>query len=92
MTRAVATRHCAGLGVELEPGQSRGVEVHSDVVIVIDDDDDEVQVEVPTPKGPPLSVKTEHKDIPQDSKEPAGSFLRRSTRNRVVQRQPFSPM
>ena len=58
VTRAVAARQRAGLDVKLEPRQSRGVEVRADdvIVIVIDDDGDEVQVEVPAPEAPPLSI------------------------------------
>ena len=83
-------RHAA---LPTKPRQSRGVEVHADDGIVIGDDDGEVQVEVPAPNAPPLLIKLEHEDIPRDSEEPAGpAVLRRSTRNRVVQRQPFSPM
>ena len=83
VTRDVAARRRAGLDVELEPRQSRGVEVRADDVIVIDNDGDEVQVEVPAPETPPLSIKIEHEDIPQDSEEPAEPALRRSTRTRV---------
>ena len=86
-TRAVAARRRAGLDVEPEPHQSRGVEVRADNVIVIGDDGDGVQVEVPAPEVPPLSIKIEHKDISQDSNEPAP---RRSTQTRV-QKHPFSP-
>ena len=57
--------------------------MRADDVIVIDDDGDEVQVEVPAPEAPPLSIKIEHEDIPQDSEEPAEPALRRSTRTRV---------
>ena len=90
VARAIAARQRAGLDVELEPRQSRGVKVRADDVMVIGDDVDEVQVEVPAPKAPPLSIKIEHKDIPQDSEKPAEPIFRRSTRNRA-QRQPFSP-
>ena len=54
--------------------------MRADDVIVIDDDGDEVQVEVPAPEAPPLSIKIEHEDIPQDSEEPDGPVLRRGTR------------
>ena len=91
VTRGVAARQRAGLDVESEPRQSRGVEVRVDDVIVIDDSGDEVQVEVPAPEAPPLSIKIEHEDIPQDSEDSDGPALRRGTRNRV-QRQLFSPM
>ena len=64
--------------------------MRADNIIVIDDDGDEVQVEVPAPEAPPLSIKIEPKDIPQDPKESDGPVLRRGTRNRV-QRQLFSP-
>ena len=90
VTRAVAARRRAGLDVESEPRQSRGVEVRADNVIVIDDDGDEVQVEVPALEAPPLSIKIEHKDIPQDPEESDGPVLRRGTWNKV-QRQLFSP-
>ena len=90
MTRAVAACRRAGLDVELEPHQSREVEVRADDVIVIDDDGDEVQVDVPAPEAPPLSIKVEHEDIPQDSEELDGPVFRRGTRSRV-QRQLFSP-
>ena len=46
VTRAIAARRRAGLDVEPEPHQSRGMEVRTDDVIVIDNDGDEVQVEV----------------------------------------------
>ena len=82
-TRAVAARRCAGLNVESAPRQSRGVEVRADDVIVIDDDDNEVQVEVAAPEAPPLSIKIEHEDIPQDPEESEAPTLRRSTQNRV---------
>ena len=65
-------------------------QVRADDVIVIDDDGDEVQVEVPTPEAPPLLIKVEHENIPQDPEESDGPALRRGTRNRV-QRQLFSP-
>ena len=58
-------------------------------VIVINDDGEEAQVEIPTPEIPPLTIKVEHEDIPQDS-EAGTPELRRSTRNRV-QMQLFSP-
>ena len=87
---AAAARRRAGLDVESEPCQSQGVELCADDVIVIDDDGNEVQVEVPPPEAPSLSIKMEHGDIPQDFEEPAEPVLRRSTRNRV-QRQLFSP-
>ena len=90
VTRAVAACRHAGLDVESAPRQSRGVEVRADDVIVINDEGDEVQVDIPAPEAPPLSIKIEHKDIPQDPEEPEAPLLRRSTRNRV-QRQPFSP-
>ena len=64
--------------------------MRADDVIVIDDEGDEAQVEIPTPEAPPLSIKIEHKDIPQDLEESEAPPLRRSTQNRV-QRQPFSP-
>ena len=64
--RAVAARRCAGLDVESVPRQSRGVEVRADDVIVIDDDGDEIQVDIPAPEAPPLLIKIEHEDIPQD--------------------------
>ena len=64
--------------------------MRADNVIVIDDDGNEVQIEVPAPEAPPLSIKIEHEDIPQDPEESDALALRRSTRNRV-QRQPFSP-
>ena len=51
---------------------------------------DEVQVDIPAPEAPPLSIKIEHEDIPQDPEESDAPAPRRSTRNRV-QRQPFSP-
>ena len=60
-------------------------------VIVMDDDGDEIQVDIPAPEAPPLSIKIEHEDIPQDPEESDEPALRRSTRNRV-QRQMFSPM
>ena len=53
--------------------------MRTDDVIVIGDDGNEVQVEVPAPEAPSLSIKIEHKDIPQDSEEPAGPVLRKST-------------
>ena len=87
-TRAVAARRHAGLDVESAPRQSRGVGVRADNVIVIDDDGEET-VDIPAPEAPPLSIKIEHEDIPQDSEIDA-PVLRRSTRNRV-QRQLFSP-
>ena len=80
VTRAVAARQRAGLDVKSEPRQSRGVEVRADDVILNDNDGDEVQVEVPAPEAPPLSIKIEHEDIPQDSEEPDGPVLRRDTR------------
>ena len=64
--------------------------MRTDDVIVIDDGGDEMQVEVPAPEAPPLSIKIEHEHIRQDSDEPAEPVLRRSTRARV-QRQLFSP-
>ena len=64
--------------------------MHADNVIVIDDDGDEIQVDIPAPEAPSLSIKIEHKDIPQYSEKPVGPIFRRSTRNRA-QRQPFSP-
>ena len=64
--------------------------MRADNVIVIDDDGDGIQVDVPAPEAPPLSIKTEHEDIPQDPEESDEPALRRSTRNRV-QRQLFSP-
>ena len=64
--------------------------MRADNVILIDDNNDKVQVEVPAPEAPPLSIKIEHEDIPQDPKESDGPVLRRGTRNRV-QRQLFSP-
>ena len=88
--RAVAARRRAGLDVESEPRQSRGVEVCADNVVVIDGDDDEVQVKVPTQETPPLPIKIEHEDIPQDPEESDEPALRRGTLNRV-QRQLFSP-
>ena len=88
--RAVAARQHAGLDVESAPRQSRGVEVRADEVIVIDDEGEEAQVDMPVPEAPPLSIKVEQEDIPQDPEESEASTLRRSTRNRV-QRQPFSP-
>ena len=90
VTRDVAARQRACLDVKFEPRESQGVEVRADDVIVIDDNSDEVQVEVPAPEAPPLLIKINHEDIPQDSEEPAWPVLRRSTWNRV-QRQPFSP-
>ena len=89
-TRAAASRRRAGLDVESAPRQSRGVGVRADDVIVIDDDGEETRVDIPAPEAPPLSIKIEHKDISQESEEPTGPVLRRSTRNRV-QKQPFSP-
>ena len=83
VTRAVAARRRAGLDIESVPRQSRGVEVRADDVIVIDDDGDEIQVDVPAPEAPPLSIKIEHKDIPQDPEESDEPALGRSTRNRV---------
>ena len=49
-------------------------EVRAYNVIMLDDDGDvdEVQVEVPAPEAPPLSIKIEHEPV-----------LRRGTRNRV---------
>ena len=64
--------------------------MRADDVIVIDDDGDEVEVDMPAPEAPPLSIKIEHEDIPQDPEESDASALRRSTWNRV-QRQLFSP-
>ena len=64
--------------------------MRADDVIVIDDDDDEVEVDVTAPEAPPLSIKIEHEDIPQEPEESDAPTLRRSTRNRM-QRQPFSP-
>ena len=64
VTRAVAARRRVRPDVELVLRQSRGVEVRADNVIVIDDDGDEVQVDVPAPETPPLSIKVEHGDIP----------------------------
>ena len=81
MTRAVAARWRAGLDVESNPRQSRGVEVRADNVIVIDDNGDGVQVEVPAQEAPPLLIKIEHEDIPQDPEESDGPDLRRGTRN-----------
>ena len=66
VTRAVAARRRAGLGVESAPRQSRGVEVRADNVIVIDDDGEEAQVDIPAPEAPPLTIKIEPEDIPQD--------------------------
>ena len=63
--------------------------MRADNVIVIDDDGDETQVDIQTPEAPPLSIKIEHEDIPQDPEESDEPALRRSTRNRV-QRQVFS--
>ena len=57
--------------------------MRADVVIVIDDKSDEVQVDIPAPEAPPLSIKIEHEDIPQDPEESDAPALRRSTRNRV---------
>ena len=88
-TRAVAARRRAGLDVESAPRQSRGVGVRADNVIAVDDDGEEETVDIPAPEAPPLSIKIEHEDIPQDSETDAPA-LRRSTRNRV-QRQLFSP-
>ena len=82
--RDVASRRRAGIDVEPEPCKSRGVEVRADGVIVIGDNCDKVQVEVvPAPEAPSLSIKIEHKDIPQDSDKPAEPVLRRSTQTRV---------
>ena len=64
--------------------------MRTDNMIVIGDDGDGVQVEVPSPEAPPLSIKIEHKDIPQDLEESDEPVPRRRTRNRV-QRQLFSP-
>ena len=64
--------------------------MRADNVIVIDYDGDEVQVEVPFAEAPPMSIKIEYEDIPQDPEESDGPVLRRGTRNRV-QRQLFSP-
>ena len=66
------------------------MEVRADDVIVINDEGDEVEVDMPAPEAPPLSIKIEHEDIPQDPEEPDELALRRSTRNRV-QRQLISP-
>ena len=90
VTRAVAARRHADLGIESVPRQSQGVEVRADNVIVIDDDGNEIQVDIPAPEAPPLSIQIEHEDIPQDPEESEVPALRRSTRNRV-QRQLFSP-
>ena len=73
----------AGLDVESEPRQSQGVEVRADNVIGIDVDGDEIQVDIPAPEAPPLSIKMEHEDIPQDPEESDEPAPRRSTRNRV---------
>ena len=64
--------------------------MRADDVTVIDDDGDEIQVDIPAPEAPPLSIKIEHEDIPQDPKESDEPALRRGTQNRV-QRQLFSP-
>ena len=49
-----------------------------------------MQVEVPAPEAPPLSIAIEHKDISKESEESDVPVLRRGTRNRM-QRQLFSP-
>ena len=64
--------------------------MRADDVIVIDDEGEEAQVDIPAPEVPPLSIKIEHEDIPQDPEEPDAHPLRRSARNRV-QRQSFFP-
>ena len=64
--------------------------MRADEVIVIDDEGEEAQVDIPAPEAPSLSIKVEQEDLPQDSEEPGGHTLRRSTRSRV-QRQLFSP-
>ena len=56
---AIAARRRAGLDVEPEPRQSKGVEVRTADVIVIDDDCDKVQVEVPAPEALSLAIKIE---------------------------------
>ena len=66
VTRAVAACRRGGLDIEAAPLQSRGVEVRADDVIVIDDDGDKVEVDIPAQEAPPLSMKIEHEDIPQD--------------------------
>ena len=63
--------------------------MRADDVIVIEDDEEETRVDIPAPEIPPLSIKIEHEDIPQDP-EAGMPELRRSTRNRV-QTQLFSP-
>ena len=63
--------------------------MRADNVTVIDDDGNEVQVDIPAPAAPPLSIKIEHEDTPQDPEESDEPALRRGTRNRV-QRQLFS--
>ena len=64
--------------------------MRADNVIVIDDNGDGVQVEVPAQEAPPLLIKIEHEDIPQDPEEPDEPVLKRRTRNKV-KRQLFSP-
>ena len=63
--------------------------MRADNVIVIDDEGDETQVDIQAPEAPPLTIKIEPEDIPQDPEDSDGPVLRRSTRNRV-QRQLFS--
>ena len=42
--------------------------MRADDVIVIDDEGDEVQVDIPAPEAPPLSIKIEHEEIPQETR------------------------
>ena len=56
--------------------------MRADEVIVIDDEGEEAQVDIPAPEAPPLSIKVEQEDIPQDPESEA-PILRRSARNRV---------
>ena len=64
--------------------------MRADDVIVIDDEGDETQVDIPAPEAPPLTIKIEPEDIPQDPEDSDEPVLRRSTWNRM-QRQLFSP-
>ena len=59
-------------------------------MIVIDDDGDEIQVAVPTPEAPPLPIKVEHEDIPQDSDESDHRPVPRGSTRTKVQRRLFS--
>ena len=55
--------------------------MRADNVIVMAGDGDETQVDIQAPEAPeapPLSIKIEHEDIPQDPEESVEPALRRS--------------